>query len=63
MTDRRAEVYAVRGADGEKGNLEIKIHHAFNDNAAGPGAAALLRILPGVSQLFAGTNKALAFTR
>ena len=63
MADRRAEVHAVHGADGEKGNFKIKIHHAFNDNATGPGTAALLRILPGLSQLFVGTNKALALSR
>ena len=61
MTNRVAEINAIHGADGERGNFKIKLHHAFYDDAPGTGTAALLGIVPGVVQRAAVADKALPF--
>ena len=53
---------AVNGADGQQGDLEIKLHHPFNDHATGTGAATLLGVLPRLVQRAAVADKALSFT-
>ena len=57
MTNRVAEINAVHCTDGKQGNFEIKLHHAFHDDAPGTGTTALLGIVP--CQRAAVADKAL----
>jgi len=54
-------MYAIDGADGQQGDLKIKLHHAFNDHPPGTSAATLLGVIPGVIQLLGAADKALPF--
>ncbi|CNU91599.1 Uncharacterised protein [Salmonella enterica subsp. enterica serovar Bovismorbificans] len=61
MTDRRAEMHAIDGANGEQRNFKIKFNHAFHNHATRASASALLSILPCLRELFGRADKALAF--
>ncbi len=61
MTNRIAEMDAICGADGQEGDFEIKLYDAFDNHAAGTGAATLLGVVPGVVQRAAVADKALSF--
>ncbi len=62
VANRVTEMNAVHGADGQQGDLEIKLHNTFNDHTTGSGATTLLGIIPRLVQRAAVADKALPFT-
>ena len=63
VPDRRAERRAVTVAHREQGDLVVEVDEAFDNDLAGAGAAASLRIFPGLADVGRGFHHALALAR